>query len=75
MMDNTQDGVARFSEYLSKKYDNKQLTNLYCITHQETLCVKSVALDDTLKNMNRVFLYIHPNAFHHQQFRELFRLS
>ena len=47
MMDNTQDGVARFSEYLSKKYDNKQLTNLYCITHQETLCVKSVALDDT----------------------------
>ena len=40
--------VARFSEYVSKEYDNKQLTNLHGIIYQEALCVKSVALNTTL---------------------------
>ena len=37
MTGNLQDFVARFSEYVSKEYNNKQLTNLHCIIHQETL--------------------------------------
>ena len=44
--------VARFSEYVSKEYNNKQLTNLHCIIHQKVLCVKSVTLNTTLKEMN-----------------------
>ena len=44
---NRKDFVARFSEYASKEYDNKQLTNLHCIIHQEALCVKSIALNKT----------------------------
>jgi len=35
--------VARFSEYVAKQCDNKQLINLHCIFHQEALCAKSVA--------------------------------
>ena len=55
---NTQGFVARFSEHVSKEYDNKQLTNLHCIIHKEALCVKSVALNATLKDVNRIILYI-----------------
>ena len=58
-----------------KKYDNKQLTNLHCIIHQEALCVKSVALNTTLKEVNCIILYIRSNALHHRQFRELLQLS
>ena len=74
MMGNTQGFVARFSEFVSKEYDNKQLTNLHCIIHQEAMSVKSVALNDTLKDVNRIILYIRANA-HHRQFQELLQLS
>ena len=37
MTGNLQGFVARFSEYVSKKYDNKQLTNLHCTIYQEAL--------------------------------------
>ena len=67
--------MARFSEYISKEYDNKQLTNLHCIIHQEALCVKSVTLNVTLKEVNCIILYISSNALHHWQFRELLQLS
>ena len=67
--------MARFSEYVSKEYDDKQFTNLYCITHQEARCVKFVALGATLKEVNRIILYIRSNALYHQQFRELLQLS
>ena len=67
--------VARFSKYMSKEYDNKLLTNVHCIIHQEALCVKSFALNDTLKDANRIILYIRANALHHRQFREILQLS
>ena len=67
--------VARFSEYVSKEYNNKQLTNLYCIIHQEVLYVKSVTLNATLKEVNQIILYIRANALHHRQFRKLLQLS
>ena len=67
--------VARFSVYVSKEYENKRLTNLHCIIHQEALCVKSIALNDTLKDVNRIILYIRANALHHRQFREVLQLS
>ena len=38
MMGNIKGFVGRFSEYVSKEYDNKRLTNLHCIIHQEALC-------------------------------------
>ena len=66
--------VARFSEYVSKEYDNKQLTNLHCIIHQEALCVKSVALNATLKEVNRIILYIRSNALHHLQFERMYKI-
>ena len=71
--------MARFSEYVSKEYDNKRLTNLHCLIHQEALCVKSIALkvklNDTLKDVNRIILFILANALHHRQFREILQLS
>ena len=67
--------VARFLEYVSKEYDNKQLTNLYCIIHQEALFIKCVALNATLKEVNGIILYIRSNPLHHRQFRELLHLS
>ena len=67
--------VARFSEYVSKEYNNKQLTNLHCIIHQEVLCVKSVTLNATLKQVNQIIIYIRANALHHRQFRQLLQLS
>ena len=77
MTGNIKGFVARFSEYVSKeyRYDNKRLTNLHCIIHQEALCVKSIALNDTLKDVNRIILYIHANALHHRQLREILQLS
>ena len=39
------------------------------------LCVKSIVLNDTLKDVNRIILYIRANALHHQQFREILQLS
>ena len=67
--------VAGFSEFVSKEYDSKRLINLHCIIHQEALCVKSVALNDTLKNVTRIILYILANALHHRQFRDTLQLS
>ena len=71
MTGNLQGFVARLSGYVSKEYDNKQLINLHCIIHQETLCVKFVAL----KEVNRIVLYIRSNAFHHRLFQEILQLS
>ena len=37
--------VARFSDYFSNEYSNKQLINLHCIIHQEALCAECIALN------------------------------
>ena len=58
MPGNLQSFVARFSEYVSKEYGNKQLTNLRCIIHQEALCVKSVALNATFER-SELHYFIH----------------
>ena len=68
---NQQEFVARCSDYVSNKYENKKLINLYCIIHQEALCAKSVVLNTILKDVNRVILFIRANALHHRQFREI----
>ena len=70
MIGNTQGFVARFSEFVTKEYNNKQLTNLHCLILQEALSVKSVAL----KEVNRIILYIRANALHRRQFRKLLQL-
>ena len=75
MTGSTKGFVARFSEYVSKDYDNERLTNLYCIIHQEALCVKSIALNDTLKDVNRSILHVRANALHYRQFQEILQLS
>ena len=75
MMRSIKGFVARFSEYVSKEFDNKRLTNLHRIIHQEALCVKSIALNDTLKDVNRIILYIRANALHHRRFREILQVS
>ena len=49
--------MARFLEYVSKEYDNKQLTNLHTTIQQEALRVKSVALNVTLKEVNRIIYH------------------
>ena len=66
--------VSRFSKYVSTEFNN-QLTNLHCIIHQEALCVKSMALNSTLKCVNGVILFIRSRALNHRQFRELLELS
>ena len=71
MTGNQQGFVTRFSDYVSHKYDNKELINLHCIIHQEALRAKSVALNTILKNVNRIILFIRANALHHRQFREI----
>ena len=67
--------VARFSEYVSKEYDNKRSINLHCIIHLEALCVKSIALNDKLRDVTRIILYIRANALYHRQFPEILQLS
>ena len=71
MIGNLHGFVAKFIEHVSKEYDNKQLTNFHCIIYQEALCVKSVALIATKKEVNHTNLYIHSNALHHWQFQKL----
>ena len=70
MTGNQQGFVTRFLDYVSNKYDNKELINIHCIIHQEVLCAKSVALNTILKDVNRIILLIRANALHHRQFRE-----
>ena len=71
MTDNQHGFVTRFSDYVSNKYGNKELTNLQCIIHQEALCSKSVALNTILKDVNCIISFIRANALHHRQFREI----
>ena len=71
MRGNQQGFVTRFSDYVSNEYDNKELINLHCIIYQEALCARSVALNTILKGVNRIILFIHANALHHRQFREI----
>ena len=54
---------------------NSSLTFIVHIIHQEVLCVKSVALNATFKEVNRIILYIRLNALHRRQFRKLLQLS
>ena len=75
MTGSIKDFVARFSGYVSKEYDSKRLINLHCIIHQEALSVKCISLNDTLKNVKCIILYIRANALHHRQFREILQLS
>ena len=37
--------------------------------------MKSIALNDTSKDVNRIILYIRANVLHHRQFREILQLS
>ena len=71
MTGNQQGFVTRFSDYVSNEYDNKELINLHCIIHQKALCVKSVALNIILKDVNGIILFIRANALHRRQFREI----
>ena len=71
MTGNQEGFVTRFWDYVSSKYDNKELINLHCIIHQEALCAKSVSSNTILKDVNRIILFIRTNALHHQQFWEI----
>ena len=71
MTGNQQEFVTRFLDYVSNEYDNKELSSLHCISHQEALCAKSVALNTILKDVNCIILFIRANALHHRQFREI----
>ena len=68
MTGNQQGFVTRFLDYVSNKYDNKELINLHCIIHQKALSAKSVALNIILKDVNRITLFIRANALDHRQF-------
>ena len=48
MTGNQQGFVTRFADYMSNVCDNKELINLHCIIHQETLCAKYLALNTIL---------------------------
>lgn len=67
--------VTRMSNYVSKEHGSKQLISLHCIIHQDALCSKSAALDNILKDVNCVILFIRINALHHRQFREIVNAS
>jgi len=67
--------VARFTNYVSKEYNNNQLVNLHCIIHQEALCTLSVDLDNVLETVHRIIVYIRANSLNHRQFRELLQNS
>ena len=71
MTGNQQGFVTRFSDYVSNKYDNKELINLHCIIYQEVLCAKSVALNTILKDVNCIIWFIRAKALRHRQFREI----
>ena len=60
---------------MSKEYNDKRLTYRHCIIHQDALCVKSIASNDTLKDVKRIILYILAHALHHRQFRQILPLS
>ena len=57
MTGNQQGFVTRFLDYVSNKYDNKELINLHCIIHQDTLCAKSVALNTILNSSTFTALF------------------
>ncbi|KRZ05952.1 General transcription factor II-I repeat domain-containing protein 2 [Trichinella zimbabwensis] len=65
--------VARFSNYVFNEHGDKQLINLHCIIHQETLCSKLADLDNILKDVNHIILFVRANAPHHRQFLEILR--
>ena len=67
MVGKQNDFVARFSDYVLKDHGNDQLINLHCIIHQEALCSKSVDLDNILKDVNRIILFIRVNVLHRRQ--------
>ena len=71
MIGNQQGFVTRLSDYVSHKYNNKELIILHCIIHQEALCAKSVALNTILKDTNCIILFIRANTLHHRRFREI----
>ena len=71
MTSNQQGFVTRFSDYVSNKYQNKELISLHCIILQEAICAKSVALNTILKVVNLIILFICANALHHRQFQEI----
>ena len=48
------------------EYDNKELINLHCIIQQEALSAKY-----RFEGCESIVLFIHANALHHQQFREI----
>ena len=50
-----------------KDHGTDQLINLHCIIHQEALCSKSVDLDNILKDVNRIILFIRANVLHPRQ--------
>ncbi|KRZ65055.1 General transcription factor II-I repeat domain-containing protein 2 [Trichinella papuae] len=52
MVGKVQGLVPRFSNYVSNEHGNKQLINLHCIIHQETLCSKFADLDNILTDVN-----------------------
>ncbi|KRZ80121.1 General transcription factor II-I repeat domain-containing protein 2 [Trichinella papuae] len=54
-------------------HGNKQLINLHYIIHHETLCSKFADLDNILKDVNHIILFVRANAPHHRQFLEILR--
>ena len=51
--------VIKFSDFLSNEYSSNRLINLHCMTYQEALRAKSVALNAILKGGNCIIPLIH----------------
>ena len=69
MLGRKQGFVARLTEYVAEDYNNKHVTSLHCIIHQEALCAKATDFRETLNQIKQIIsIYIRSNALRHRQF-------
>lgn len=71
MLGRKQGFVARLTEYVIEEYNNKHVTSLHCIIHQEALCAKAIDFSETMNQVKQIIIYIRSNALRHRQFRTI----
>ncbi|OAF65281.1 hypothetical protein A3Q56_06994, partial [Intoshia linei] len=60
-----------FLAHLRKNFSPHTIYSFHCILHQQSLCAKSVLLDDTFQKINSIVIFIRSNSTRHRQFRTM----
>ena len=66
-------GLVKLLQNETSKVGNNSVMQFHCVLHQETLCAKSLKMENAMSNVTKMVNFIRSKGLRHRQFQDLLR--